>query len=71
MIGVLPDHAEEALRRFRRLGFEPDDVNELGEQTRFHFNVQESQAFALASAIPVEFYYARAIIGDAPLEKKK
>ena len=70
VIGVLPAYAEEALQRFRRLGFEPDDVTELEEQTRFHFSVPGSQAFALASAIPTEFYYARAIVGDAPVEKK-
>jgi hypothetical protein len=66
IIGVLPRYEDEALSRFRKLGFEPSSVTRNETEIKFYFRLAEDKLHELASAIPLEFHAKRAIVGGSP-----
>ena len=72
IIGVLPQFADQAAARFRRAGFEPDEISPMDGEVKFRFvSVPEELLSNLCSAIPAEFYSKKAIVGGNPLEDER
>jgi hypothetical protein len=70
IIGVRSEHAEAALTKFKAAGFEPDHVTTAEGEVKYHFpEIPDERLFALASAIPVEWYSKFGVIGEFPAEK--